>query len=467
MRTPIQYEPSQYQPLPGMIPDITIREFKGVNTFDKFSIEETFMTDISNMDTEDFPTLTVRKGFTQVGATVGTKVLGLGVWKDQELHAVFDDGTWRKWNGTTWQQLASGLSTTAPFSFTNFQGNLADINLIGCNGVNGLRRYDGNTVQTFGNAPANINYITTYQNRLWGASGKELRASALDQPALWNTFAGNEEDSYAKDIESFRGENINSLSGGMSKLTIGMPNSIHELYGSLPSDFATRLITEETGIANNQSLFVQDSVLRFVHTNGIYEYISGGVSPDRAFSDIVKGYFSNISNTVAGTDGKRFYFQIAAGKILVFDPRLSTWTVYDGINATCFAMFQHQLYVGDAQGRVLRLDGTTDIGSPITFRLVTKPFTSPSVAQRQRWIKLWTFWELAAGTTLNVYFSESSDGEDWQLLKTITGTGNSIERVIIPVNQFALSNMVRIKFEGTGWAKLHEHTRQVRLLPLY
>ncbi|MFB0847342.1 hypothetical protein [Paenibacillus oleatilyticus] len=468
MKPLIQRQPANYQPVTGMLPPQTIREFKGVNTFDPFSITDNFFTDMSNFVTDDYPAMTVRPGYTVLGNAIGSKVLGLGVWKDQEIHAVFNDGTWRKWTGSAWSSpLASGLDTSAAWSFANFQGNQPDVRLFGANGVNGLRMYNGTSVTTFGDAPANINFISTYANRLWGASGKELRACALDQPDKWNVFNGNDEDSYGKDIESTRGENINSLSSGMSKLIVGMPNSLHELYGSNPSDFQTRLVTEETGVANNQSLFVQDSVLNFIHTNGIYRFISGGVGPDRSFSDIVKKYFLNVNNSTAGTDGKKFYFQTEPGKILVYDPRMTTWVVWTGINPTCFSIFQHQLYIGDSHGRVLRLGGLDDAGSPITWFATTKPFTSGSVAQKTRWIKLWTFWELAAGSFLNVYLSTSSEGNDWELVQTVTGTGNKIERIIIPVQKYVLANYVRIKFEGTEWARLHEHTRQVRQLPLY
>lgn len=463
----IQMQPINYQPSTGMQPPATIREFKGVNTFDSFSIPDSYFTDMSNMCTDDYPSLSVRPGYTTVGAAFGTSVLGIGVWKDTQLHAVFNDGVWRRWDGSAWQTVMSGLSTAAAAYFANLQGDLSDINLFMTNGVNGLKKWDGANAVAFGDAPANLNYITTYSNRLWGASGKELHSCALDQPDKWTLFAGNDEDSYVKDMESSRGENINMLSGGLSKLVIGMPNSLHELYGGLPSDFTLRLITEETGIANNQSAFVQDAVLNLIHENGIYEFNSGGIGPDRAFSTIVDGYLTNINSSAASTDGKKFYFQVEPSKILVFDPRYTTWVMYTGINATCFAMFQHDLYVGDAQGRVLKLGGLTDAGTPISWYAITRPFTSGSVAQKTRWIKLWTFWELGVGSTLNVYLSASSEGEDWELVQTVTGTGNQIERIIVPILKYSLANYVRIKFAGTGWARMHEHTRTVRHLPLY
>lgn len=462
----IQYPITPSQQVEG-ISLATIREFRGLNTFDPLSIADSFWTDVVNLDSSNFPTATVRPGYTVLGATIGSKVIGLGSWKDTELHAVFNDGTWRKWTGTAWTTLKSGLDTSVPWSFTNFQGNLDDINLIGCNGFNGLHRYDGSTVQTFGNAPADINYITTYQNRLWGASGKELHSCALDRPAEWKLFGGTEEDSYVKDIESDRGENINMLSGGLSKLTIGLPNSLRELFGGLPSDFNDRLVTEDAGFASNRAAVTHDGILRFLHNSGIYEY-GGGSLPSKDFYEAIGNYPLSVdSSASSGTDGQSIYFQ-AAESTLVFDTRTDvyTWNVWKGINATCFIRFKGELYCGDNLGRVLKLSGTTDAGSPINWRGTLKPFSSSTLAQKLRWYKLWVIAELAAGSTMNVYMSRSVNGDDWKLVQTATGNGLGASRILIPVGKYALENWVRVKFEGTGWARLHEFSRQTRPMPL-
>jgi hypothetical protein len=371
---------------------------------------------------------------------------------------VFNDGTWRRWTGSTWLTLKSGLSTTAEWSFTNFQGNLPGINLIGANGVDGLHRYDGSTVQAFGDAPQGIKYITTYQNRLWGAVGKEILACALDQPDQWNLFNGTEEESYGKEMESTRGENVNGLSGSLTKLTISMPNSLHELYGSVPSDFATRLVTEDEGVSNHKSMTTLLGIMRFIHRNGIFEY-AGGVLPSNEFSQIVGPYAQQVdSQTVAGSDGKKLYFGIG-GEILVYDPRpgIEAWNVWNGINPLHMVQLKNELYIG----------GTVDGIDPIQWHAVSKPFNNGSMAQRQRWYKMWIIVDLAPGSILNVYLSPSASGEDWTLIKTVSGGNLQSQRVMIPVKDFAMEHWIRMKLAGTGWARIHEITRQQRALPMY
>jgi len=462
----IQYATSEKQPLPGVLPPVPIRDFKGLNGFDPLSIGENYFTNMQNMTSDDYPAISTRPGYSVIGSG-GSRVLGIGVWKDRELHVVFNDGTWRRWNGSSWSTLATGLSTTAEWSFTNFQGNLSDVNLIGCNGVDPVKKYDGSSVTNLSGAPQNGKYMTTYQNRLWCAVGKELWACAQDKPTTWDKFTGNLDDSYRKKIESRRGEDINMLSGSLSKLTIGMPGSLHELYGSLPSDFNTKLITEDTGLANHKAAITQDGFMRFMHSSGIYEY-GGGMPPEKSFSEIVGRFIDGITDqSAAGSDGRKLYFNIPSDRMLVFDPRsgIQAWSKWSGIRAVHFSVMQNKLYIGDAQGRMLRLEGTTDNGNDISWSATTKPFNGGSAAQKMRWYKMWMVVELSG--TMQIHLSPSIQGEDWSLVQTLTGSGTQVRRVIIPVASFARENWVRVKFSGTGWAKIHEFTRQTRQLPLY
>ncbi|MFB5761026.1 hypothetical protein [Paenibacillus medicaginis] len=464
---PIQYNGPTYQALPGIQAPISIREFRGLNSFDPLSIDDRFFTDMQNMSTADYPSLTTRPGYTVIGQA-GSRVLGMGVWEGRELHVVWNDGTWRRWNGSDWLTLASGLNTSAEWTFTNFQGNLSRVNLIGCNGVDAMRKYDGSSVTNLGgSSPASGKYITTYQNRLWCAVGKELWASKLDNPTVWDSFL-TEEGSYRRQMESSRGEQISMLTGSLTKLTIGMPNSLHELYGGLPSDFNTKLITEDMGPISNKASVTQEGFLRFLHQTGIYDY-GGGTLPSKSFADIIGTYLDGVTDqSAAGTDGTRLLFNIPADKLLVYDPRpgIQSWCLWRGIQAVRFIQMQNKLYVGDAQGRVLRLDGQTDNGSPVNWSVTTKPFNNGVIAQKQRWYKLWVVVELSG--SMNIHVSPSITGEDWTLVSSISGNGAPrVQRVIVPVSKFTREQWVRLRLSGSGWARIHEITRQVRQLPLY
>lgn len=423
---------------------------------------------MKNMTLDDYPAISMRPGYRVLGS-YGSKVLGMGVWRGRELHAVFNDGTWRRLNGTVWTTLVSGLNTTAEWTFTNFDGNLGGVNLIGSNGIDSMRKYNGSNVSLLSGAPSNGKYITTYQNRLWCAVGNELWASALDQPENWNQFVGNQQDSYRRQMESTRGEDINMLSGSLTKLTIGMPGSLHELYGGMPADFNTRLITEDMGLSNNKSAMTQEGFMRFIHPTGIYEY-GGGTLPTKSFSDRIGKRLNDIGiDPVAGTDGRKLFFNIHSDQMLVYDPRsgIESWCEWRGINAVQFAEMNSQLYIGDSSGQVLQLTGTEDNGTPITWSATTKPFNNGSISKKMRWYKLWVVVELRGIMQIHLSRSVSGD-EDWTLVQNIVGSSKTeVQRIIIPVRQFARENWIRVRFSGTGYVRLHEFTRQTRQLPLY
>ncbi|MNO36219.1 hypothetical protein D3C76_262860 [compost metagenome] len=466
---PIQYQPPNYQQLPGLSAPISIREFKGLNTFDPLSIDDSFFTEMINMTSADYPTISTRPGYSVIGS-FGSRVLGMGVWEGKELHVVFNDGTWRRWKNSIWTTLASGLDTTAEWTFTNFQGTFDQVNLIGCNGVNPMKRYDGSTISDLSGAPSNGKYITTYQNRLWCAVGVELWSCKLDNATVWDSFL-NDDASYRKTMESNRGEEINMLTGSLTKLTIGMPNGLHELYGGRPSDFNTRLITEDTGLASNKAQTTLDGVMRFVHDTGIYEY-GGGVSPEKSFSEIVGKLLTDIKEqSVAGTDGTRVLFNLVNGmsndKMLVYDSRsgIQSWCLWRGIQAVQFASVGSDFFIGDALGRVLKLGGSTDGGVNIGWEAISKPFNGGSLAQKMRWYKLWVVVELSG--SMQIDLSPSITGDDWVRVQDIAGTGTQVKRIIIPVAEFARENWIRVRFLGTGYVKIHEFTRQTRQLPLY
>jgi len=126
-------------------------------------------------------------------------------------------------------------------------------------------------------------------------------------------------------------------------------------------------------------------------------------------------------------------------------------------------LMNHELYIGDDQGRVLKLGGTTDGGNPISWHVITKPFNNASLAQKMRWYKLWIVADVPAGSTLQVFLSRSVEGEDWtEITPFMQGS-----RIIIPVSNFANENYLRVKIAGTGPVKIREITRQQRQLPLY
>lgn len=463
-------------------PPKTINQWKGVNKLDRYSIGENYAMSTKNLTSDKYPALTVRPGQSILGSVIGTKVLGLGVWKDTELHAVFNDGTWRKWTGSAWSSpLATGLNTAAEWTFTNFKGALSDINLIGTNGVDQMRRYDGSIVTPITGAPAGANYVTQFADRVWCAVGNELKASAYRDATDWTTVSTPEEDtdSWYTTVETQDGETINGIKAGLTKMVITKPSSIHELYGYAPSDYSVRPVTYDTGTFNNKCMAVLNGVMYLMDATGIYKY-TGGTLPSKVFSVRVQDYIDKINqaakgNSCIGTDGNKLYISIpvssssAPDTILVYDPKYDTWFVWDNFSALHFAQISTNFYFGDNAGKVQRLTGTTDNGVPINWDYVLAPITSPSYAQLIRWLTAWVTASVAVGSTFNVHLSKMDSGDSgWTILKAVPASGvvESTPIYLSANTQAQNAKYLRPKFSGSGPMDLREFAREEEHNPL-
>lgn len=448
---------------------ITQHEFRGVNTLDPFSIDPAYAMSVKNLTSAKYPAATTRPGYS-VLKQQGTKVIGLAAWKDDELHAIFDDGTWWKYDGSTWTQLTSGLSTAAEWSFCNFRGNFDDINLIAANGIGVPRRYDGSTVTTLSGAPSGLNYIEQHDNRLYGAVGNTLHFSELSVPTNWTQTMGSDSDPGQIVVETPNGEEINGLLAGAGHIIIYKPSYQAELYGTSPSDYRKIDVADDIGLANHRSKVVLNGVVYQMDRNGIYSYL-GGARPDKRFSLVIQKYIDELSEAdlakcCMGTDGQRLYTYIP-DKILEYDPKFGTWYVWEGISAAHFARVGDSFYVGDTKGRVLRFGGSTDAGEPIKGEWVSKPFTAESMSQVIRWLRAWVTANVPAGSSINVYMSKTVDGDDWILVGNTQNNAGIVNKPIYLRSQtLPNAKMLRIKIEFTGPVDIHEIAREEEHMPI-
>lgn len=461
-------------------PPIVQREFRGENRLDPYSIADVFATSTKNLTSSAFPGLTVKPGYTLLGAAIGTKVLGIGVWKDTEIHAVFNDGTWRKWTGAAWSApLASGLSLTAEWSFCNFKGNLGDFNLIAANGVDPVKRYDGGTLQDLAGAPAGANYIDEHDNRLYCVvNGVEVHFSELSVPSNWTVIGQNDSDPGTIIKEINTGKKIVGLKAGAGHVTVFFPTSSHELYGTSPSDFRFMEVAADIGAINNKSAVSLDGWLYFAGELDNYKY-GGGSRPDKTFAQRMQWYMQHMNQAAkltscVGSDGRKLYTGIpidsatAPDTIIEYDPQHDTFYTWKDISPLCFARMANTLYIGDAQGRVLKVGGTTHNGAAILWHWISKPFSSASMAQVIRWLRAWITTNVPAGSTMNIYLSKLPEGDsDWVLVKTIAADA-VVEStpIYIPSNVAANTRFIRIKFEGTGPMNMMEFAREQTSMPI-
>lgn len=455
----------------GLLPPQTIRAFKGVNTLDKFSIDPSFATRMSNLTGGSaFPALKTRQGTTLVGAALPARVTGLSLWQDKELHAIAG-GTWYRFTGGTWNSLVTGLSTTATAYFVNFKGDLPQISLLMTNGVDAARYYNGTTVQTLNGIPAGVNFIDQHDGRVFAVKGNTVSHSALRKAQDWTAL----DDSGQFEVETENGELINGIKAGTRHLMIFKPSSFHELWGTSPLNFQLQTISTDIGLLNNNAIAVVQGTPYWADSKAVYSY--GGSIPRKDFSTPIKGYIDGMnlqqtSKVSAGASGNSFYLSIPYGTatepdtVLEYDTIFQVWYVYKNMSPTVFCDYDNVLHFGDTAGNIFNITGTTDNGAAIPFEWVSPPIGSGALSQRAQWYRLWYVCDVPAGSTLNLYLSKEAEGEDWTLVKTIVGSDLQTGRVIIPLNSVANANWVRVRVSGSGPVQISELDYQRRELPM-
>jgi len=115
----------------------------GVNTsIGTFDIKKSEAVSSYNTLSQNYPSLSVRRGMSTPFTNVTGPINAIGVRNNTEVH-ILDNTTWKKWNGTSWDTLATGLTNTKSkiFDFVREADRLTIL-------VNGTDRksYDGTTV---------------------------------------------------------------------------------------------------------------------------------------------------------------------------------------------------------------------------------------------------------------------------------------------------------------------------------
>lgn len=462
-----------WEPITGLQAPKSIRSFDGVNKLESFAIKDSHATRNKNVTTAKYPALSIRGGYSLLFDTGSYPIDGMAVYKGSELHIV-SGGEWRRYKSGAWTTLKSGLNQGEKWSFINFQGGFTTMHLIATNGIDPALKYDGTTVANLANAPTGSDYIATHDNRVYIAAKSMVHFSALRKAEDWTTV--DEAGQIA--VETTDGKDITGIIAGSARLTVFKENSIHELFGTNPSNFVMKTVAENLGSPTGYSAQVIGGVIYFLGSDGVYRY-SGGSLPDKEFSLPIQDYIRKIDSgraklSISWSDGQRYYLGICIGStqpntILEYDPIFQSWNVWDFAPkmAVCGVMWNGVYYGGNESGEVMKFDSLTDNTTPISYEWVTKPFSTYSLAAKNRWYRLWIVADIPSGSTMNIHLSGKEDGESWTLVKSIAVHADvQAQEIHIPVGVVSFSNFIRLRIEGTGPVTIYEISRQERVFPL-
>lgn len=251
----------------------------GINIRDAPSaLEEDEAIAIANVILDERGGASKRQGSTAVSAlgAAATRTLAMYTFYrgtlDPQVIVHLSDGTLRYSTnfdaGTpTWTQIASGKSTTVPYTFETYLSKC----YMG-NGVNSYASWDGTTFVEFASAPKG-KYIRLWKDAIWisGVTGLEHRVYTSDVADPENFSASGWVDIFKGD-----GDRIMGLAHDSNTLIVAKLRRLFFVFD--PATFANRVIDNEKGAESHNSFIVDESGIYYLTSQGVAAYTGDGPS---------------------------------------------------------------------------------------------------------------------------------------------------------------------------------------------
>lgn len=168
------------------------------------------------------------------------------------------------------------------------------------------------TLESSGTEPVTIarvvpefDFIFEHGNRLWGAKGKTIAASALGDPTNWNVFEGLSTDSW-----ELRTQEPGAITAGISfqgYATFFREDGRTVVYGDEPASFGVSFsMMPGVEAGARRSLGIAGGTLFYLNKGGMYAY-DGGEYPASLSQVFGEG---DIEGGLATYDGGRYYVQL-------------------------------------------------------------------------------------------------------------------------------------------------------------
>lgn len=300
----------------------------------------------------------------------------------------------------------------------------------------------------------NLSVICESSNRLWGADGNTIYASALGDPTNFFTYDGLDTDSYAVAVASEG--NFTGCIGYGSAVLFFKEDRLYKILGSYPSQYTMYDYTVP-GVkkGSKKSLRNLNEVLYYHGREGVYRY-SGG-APELISENFGLRRFQNAS---AGADGDRYYIsmQDVTSKewgLWVYDIQRGLWLQEDGSRCLDFACDGGKLYfvTGTELVCVNPDESTEDFEWSATLCKVDETYHN-----RKSYSKLLLRMDIAAGSWIQV--EVSVDDKPFELVYT---DHDSVERMReIPILPKRCDNF-RVRLKGGGPVIIRSMVREYRL----
>lgn len=242
-------------------------------------------------------------------------------------------------------------------------------------------------------------------NRLWGAEGKTIWASAQGDPLTFYNYDGLATDSFAVAVGT-DGDFTGCISYS-SNVLFFKENALHKVLGTMPSDYRVYDYTVP-GVqeGSQKSMEVINEILFYKGVAGIYSF--SGSAPALISDNFGTRRFKNAR---AGTDGTIYYICMqeetqegdGAWDLYTFDPSSGIWLREDSSHILDFTRQDTDLYALASDGAVYKLDDVAE--DDLYWEAVFYPFDETLYGKRG-YSKLWAKLELSQGAWMKAEISQ-------------------------------------------------------------
>lgn len=288
-----------------------------------------------------------------------------------------------------------------------------------------------------------LEVLCEHDNRLWGAAGGTIYASALGDPGRFFDYEGLSTDSYAVAVGT-DGAFTGCAPYG-SNVLFWKEDYVHKVLGTSPKNYEL-YVYKVPGVqaGSEKSLCIINEALYYKGREGVYRYT--GSTPTLISENFGLRRFSDA---VAGTDGWRYYISMKGADgswgMYVYDTMRGIWLREDDTHAMDFANLGGTLCFLDAADKTLYTTGQDDSEEGrIQWSASFAPFHE-TVHGRKGYSRLFLRLELSAGAWCKAEISEDGGAfrQVWLDSEARQGT------VVVPIRP-ARCDAFRVRLSGKG-----------------
>lgn len=301
---------------------------------------------------------------------------------------------------------------------------------------------EAGTVLLARNVP-DLTCVCECDNRIWGAEGTTIHASALGDPKNFNVFDGLSTDSYAAAVGT--DGDFTAAAAYSSTVLFWKENCLHKVLGSYPAQYEIYTYTiPGVQAGSEKSLEIINETLFYKGRSGVYAYTGG--TPE-----LISECFGTkrFYDAVAGTDGERYYIsmrnEIGDWDLYVFDTMRGIWLREDSTHAADFAQLDGVLYYLDRDtGKVMMCGQDYSEEGRINWSATLCQFDETTHG-RKGYSKIYLRADMAAGSWLKAEIS--ADGAPFkQVFSTHDERAKTVQIPILPVR----CDNFRVRLSGKG-----------------